>query len=71
MPPAGRHIWEWFCELARSTGDQPLSYPALDAWSRLTGHRPRPWEVALLIAIDALGRRLAIEAHDRRRGAAT
>ena len=67
LPPAGRHVWAWFCDLARTTGDGPLSYPDLDAWSRLTGVRPRPWEIALLTAIDALGRRLTVEAHDRQR----
>jgi hypothetical protein len=67
LPPAARYIWTWFCDLARSTGDGPLSYSDLDAWSRMTGCRPRPWEVALLTTIDALGRRLSAEAQRRQR----
>jgi len=52
--------------LAGTTGDNPIGYPDIDAWRRLTGQRPQPWEVNMITTIDALGRRIAYEALRRR-----
>lgn len=57
-PPAHlRHVWEWFIELhgRRSSagyGPNPISYQDLQAWSLLTGSRPRTVEVAMIVAVD-------------------
>jgi len=57
-PELARHLWEWFGELhaARThsgLGPNPISWPDLDAWSRLTGVRPSPSELYCLRALDA------------------
>lgn len=58
LPIAGRHIWGWFCELcgSRTAGmaSNPLTFMEIEAWARLTGVRPNPFEIRLLKAIDAL-----------------
>jgi len=33
-------------------GLDPLGYPDIDAWSRVTGNHPTPFEVQLLRAFD-------------------
>ncbi|NTX58150.1 hypothetical protein [Myxococcus sp. CA039A] len=57
LPAPLAHVWEWFCQLAgaRSAGAfslAPISYQDIDAWARLTGHRPTPAEVGLLRQLD-------------------
>jgi len=57
LPSEVAHIWEWFCELAaaRTSGGMalnPITYPDIEAWARLTDSRPTPWEVSLLRRID-------------------
>lgn len=62
LPESCAHVWTWFCELAVSRpapaapGQLPprFTYAELDAWARLSGARPRPWEIALLRELDAL-----------------
>lgn len=57
-PPAGLHIWGWFLELHRSRpmggmDAGSITFSELEAWSRLTGAAPSPWEVEVLLALDA------------------
>lgn len=58
LPPAAiEHLWLWWHELhagRRSNGWTPerLSWPDIEAWARLTGARPRPAEVRVLMQID-------------------
>jgi len=51
------YVWSWFSQLhgARGAGfgPCPLTWLDLDAWSRFTGNVPTPWEVELLMALDA------------------
>lgn len=56
-PPSLAHVWIWYCELAAvrgSTGFGParIDYAGIEAWSRLTGACPTPFEVDCLIALD-------------------
>ncbi|MFD2248942.1 hypothetical protein FHS82_001058 [Pseudochelatococcus lubricantis] len=58
VPPAGEHLWQWFWELEKGRtgngyGPSPFSWSDIDAWARLHGERPRPWELAILRAMDA------------------
>jgi hypothetical protein len=66
LPRAAWHLWGWYCELAGTTGDAPIGFPDIMAWQRLTGCRPSAWEIRLLTSIDALGRRIAVEALRKR-----
>lgn len=57
LPPEGEYLWGWFLGLAgrRGTGAMgpaALTYPDLDAWARLTGRRPAPWEIRVLCRLD-------------------
>lgn len=36
------------------TSVSPISYTELDAWARLTGRTPQPWEVEWLCELDAI-----------------
>jgi hypothetical protein len=54
---AAEHIWIWFDELSRSRGSNgfglnPIGYPDIAAWARLTGREPTPWEVSVLRRMD-------------------
>lgn len=58
IPPGGEEIWNWFWELhagrgATGFGPLPLSWGDMDAWARLAGLAPRPWEAAILRRMDA------------------
>lgn len=57
FPQSLEYVWEWFDELsdARRTGDfgvASLTYSDIDAWARLTGQHPSPYDVRLLIDLD-------------------
>lgn len=57
IPVALLHLWEWFCELsaARSGnggGPNPISYSEVQAWARLTGRRPEPRDVQVIMMLD-------------------
>jgi hypothetical protein len=60
----------WFGELAarRTAGlsPNPISYVEIEAWARLTGRRPRPFEVHLITKLDdAAQERAAKRAQER------
>lgn len=41
-------------------GPAPIAYQEIEAWARLTGKRPRPWEVGILKALDVAAVRIAM-----------
>ena len=56
-PPAAAYLWQWYMEIAAARGGSgfgpnPLSFTEIEAWSRLTGNRPGPWETGTLRAFD-------------------
>jgi len=58
LPVEVQHLWGWFCDLsgARSGngyGGNPISHIEIEAWSRLSGIRLTPWEVAVLRRADS------------------
>lgn len=60
-PSGFLYLWEMFLEVGRSRGASmvglnPISYPDIDAWARLTGRAPDALEVDALFAIDAAWR---------------
>jgi hypothetical protein len=51
------HLWGWFVELshARSSNGysaNPIGFAEIEAWARLTGQEPTPWEVSVLRRMD-------------------
>lgn len=63
LPDTMRYLWEWFCELSAARGASmnglnPISYPDIDAWSRLRGVEPDASEVHILTNMDAAFRRV-------------
>lgn len=56
-PPEGaEHVLRWFWALdsARSCGfaPNPISFSEIEAWAKLTGADPLPWEVRAIKAMD-------------------
>lgn len=56
-PPGLDYVWHWFLELAATRkgggfGPERIGYADIDAWSRLTGCDPNPFEVGCLTGID-------------------
>jgi hypothetical protein len=59
FPSVLGYLWNWFHELsdARSSGGMGpccITYQDIAAWSRLSGHKPSPWDVAVLRDLDRL-----------------
>lgn len=58
LPYCLRHLWEWFGELADARsggmGPGPITFQDIDAWARLTGRHPTPWEVSVIRQLDGL-----------------
>jgi hypothetical protein len=51
------HLWHWFCDLSAvrtgsGFGANPIGYGEIEAWARLTGNDPTPWEVSVLRRMD-------------------
>jgi hypothetical protein len=67
VPETLGYLWGWFQELSRArTEGQPITYPDIDAFSRLMDVRIQPWEAALIRRLDmealaAPARRKALE----------
>lgn len=56
-PEDGEHIWSWFWELSNKrhqgmNGPQPLTYPDINMWSRMTGTILLREEIAILMQMD-------------------
>ncbi|MBF0375536.1 MAG: hypothetical protein HQL39_19265 [Alphaproteobacteria bacterium] len=67
MPAAVGHLWDWFCELNAARGGTgfgpaPVGHVEIEAWARLTGRGPSPWEVAALRGLDLIALEIAAEA---------
>jgi hypothetical protein len=66
-------VWSWFLELSASRGSNgfggldPLSYTEIDAWARLHGVAPTPFEVGVLRRLDQALLKAHTE-HGRHRG---
>lgn len=61
MPEALEYLWDWFLELDRTrtagmNGPDPLTYPVIESWARLTQRAPTPADVSLLLDMDAVMR---------------
>jgi hypothetical protein len=61
LPEALGYLWDWFSELdgvrtfnGMNGHPEPITYQAIDAWSRLTGRGPTPEEVQALVLIDGV-----------------
>lgn len=59
LPLVVAHVWGWFKELNEARERSPvgappcpITWPALDAYFRLTRVNPRGWEISLLRALD-------------------
>jgi hypothetical protein len=53
LPQPLGYLWGWFLELSRArTEGQPITYPDIDAYSRLMDVRIQPWEAALIRRLD-------------------
>lgn len=53
----GFYLLQWFWRLRNRNksgfnGPDPVSWEALDAWVRLSGDNPEPWEINVLEALD-------------------
>jgi hypothetical protein len=61
-PPVSRrahYLWDWTLQLRQWAGVIPMGGlgpigPAIDPWSRFTGHVPDPDELSVLFAIDGV-----------------
>jgi hypothetical protein len=56
-PYEGEYLWNWYVELASARGGSgfgpnPIGFCDIEAWARLTGRRPIPWEVETLRRMD-------------------
>lgn len=57
LPEALAHVWGWFAELSNARGAgaftlNPISFPDMESWGRLSGNRPTAFEVQLLRRLD-------------------
>jgi len=55
-PELGQRVWQWFSELHRTRdvgmAAGPINHREIEAWARNTRRSPKPWEVAVILAID-------------------
>ncbi|WP_309086388.1 hypothetical protein [Chelativorans sp.] len=52
-PEATAHVWDWYCDLSVSFGGMGGTnfHSEIEAFARLTGAEPSPWEVDMLRAL--------------------
>lgn len=58
-PADGEHVWQWFLEISAGRGSNgfganPISWPDIDAWSRLTETIIRPSEIRAIKVLDGI-----------------
>lgn len=58
IPPALEPLWLWFWQLRAAApsagfGPAPLSFGEIDAWQRVTINTLEPWQVDMLLVMDA------------------
>lgn len=68
-PAAMRHVYRWFIELSNMRewgegGPKAIKPTEIAAWSQLTGTRPTPREVKLILDIDVRFRNINAETDD-------
>lgn len=61
IPEQLAYLWLWFLELDRTrthgmNGPDPITYPMIDAWARLTQRTPDAIEVDALLLLDVVSR---------------
>jgi hypothetical protein len=66
-----QHIWQWFDELSHARASNgfalmPIGWAEIHAWAVLTGAEPEPWEVRVLVRLDAAYRSVVAEAAAKR-----
>lgn len=49
----GRHLVEYLWEIGPTSGDGPITFSEIEAWSRLTGHVLDGWEAPALRRLSA------------------
>lgn len=58
-PHEAAHVWSMFADLSSARGHMvPISYSEIEAYGRLTGQQPSPWEVEQIKALDGLALRI-------------
>lgn len=67
------YLVRWFGELdstrgSNGFGPNPITYPDIDAWSRLTGANPESWEVSVIMKMDAARRAAFNEVNNKKPG---
>ena len=69
-PPEVEHVLAWFVELSgrRTNGmaPNPITFTEIEAWARLTGRCPRPWEVRVITRLDDAVRERAAKSERER-----
>lgn len=73
FPKGAEYLWEWYWQLRRRCGGNgfgpsPIPHAEIDAWVRLTGTDPAPWELEVLGDIDIAYLKQAAEAQRRKDG---
>lgn len=63
LPTGLEHIWSWFIELSNArpaglSGLEPISYPVIESWMRVTGSEPSSNDVSMIRKLDDLYRKL-------------
>lgn len=58
LPDGMAYLWEWWSELSAARGGginglNPIGYPDIDAWARLTSRDPDGEEVTAIMQVDA------------------
>jgi hypothetical protein len=71
-PEDGAHLWGWFWHLSGHrhqgmNGPQPLTYPDVDIWSRMTGTEVLREEIAILMRMDTAYLNAVAEASEEQR----
>jgi len=57
IPVELAYLFAWFTELSAARGSggfgaNPISYAEIDAWARLTGTAPTPFEISVIRLLD-------------------
>ena len=65
LPEPLTYLFVWWTELHAARGQSmhgiaPLTYADLDAWARMTGRDPEPFETDLLLRLDATFRAASV-----------
>jgi hypothetical protein len=63
LPPELEHVYGWFCELSNSrpqafSGLEPITFPVIESWTRVTGAKPSAYEVDLIRKLDDVYRKV-------------